>query len=189
MQSWPCPCRVGSNDERGNKWAHVLVIVDGQPRYRISGARLLVQSLLSAPHCANLYKAVGPYIPTDTVLINGPCVSREAIGGGFKLLTCMCAFRHGWRSSVSWVARKPYLILALSLLSFKLALASIVAKAFLIIQTNQPAGWAQTLRINFQVCKLTLILQCPGNIWKMERRMKRADDYCNKGDCMRNKCL
>lgn len=86
MQSWPCPCRVGSTDERGNKWAHVLVIVNGQPRYRISGARLLVQSLLSAPHCANLYKAVGPYIPTDTVLINSPCVSREAIGGGFKPL-------------------------------------------------------------------------------------------------------
>lgn len=136
--SWPCLCWVGSTDESENKWAHVLVIVNGQPRYRISGARLLVQSLLSAPHCANLYKAVGPYIPTDTVLINGPCVSREAIGGGFKLLTCMCAFRHGWRSSISWVVRKPDLILAVSPLSFKLALVSIAVKVFLILQTNQP---------------------------------------------------
>lgn len=127
--------------ERGNKWAYVLVIVDGQPWYRISGARHLVQSLLSAPHCANLYKAVEPYIPTDTILINSPCVSREAIGGGFKLLTCMCAFCHGWRSSISWAAQKLDLILAVSLLSFKLVLASIVVKVLLmILQANQPVG-------------------------------------------------
>jgi len=123
--------------ERGNKWAYVLVIVDGQPWYRISGTRHLVQSLLSAPHCANLYKAVEPYIPTDTILINSPCVSREAIGGGFKLLTCMCAFCHGWRSLISWAAQKLDLILAVSLLSFKLAFASIVVKVLLmILQTN-----------------------------------------------------
>lgn len=66
-------------------------------------------SLLSAPHCANLYKAAGPYIPTEYGINKRFLrISREVIGGGFKLLTCICIFRRGWRFSMSWAAEARY---------------------------------------------------------------------------------
>lgn len=184
-ESWPCPCQVGSTDEREEISGYTSSL-----RWTVSPdivfqERASSSSLLSAPHCANLYKAAGPYIPTEYGINKRLLrISREAIGGGFKLLyTCVCVF------AVDDVSRcrgrlKPDLILR----SVPFTLQISFRRSWHVDDSSSDTSegdWVRTIRIH-------RVVQINSNFWEYldkNRVEKRARDCCNKGNQTWNKYM